>query len=624
MPGGWPASPKADQLNHRAGVPLMSGASDAAGTPRREDRIVTAETAEPAGPENATSPQPQNIIFQAIKRLCLGIASQFSTGGTNPDYRTRLKPKPESSSKTPSSSAKSAIYDRTPQSSAFSTILRSHKPSTPSLSDVEKEYDEAYLPNANEKSITQLGLAKTVTPPNSAGRGLDSPYLRCANPKLRRKLGLTQSPTPPESPRYAATSEAPNELFKQAASVSPTSFPNKLVDEAMDASPTKSLTPPATPPAERGVYDFFGPAAEVILKSPFPKLIPSLSLRSPFKFGETPLNEPHNVYVPARTPEQSLSPAFELAVRTRSNTLSSATNRVRITPSTQLFADIARDHSPVVEVSTPDPYPAKSPLLPPMSGELSAEQQKRYSTRARVKQQEEAAKQSKGYNIEPLSKEWEAKVEHALKHGHGSYTAHDLIKVVPPNASKTTSQWLNDETINGYLKLVTELGNKGQSTGATPRYFAFTSFFMTTLLEKGYEGIKRWSKRAKIDGKKLYDVQEVFIPVNRSLHWTVLVVSPKNKTIRYYDSLGGYGRTFVAAALQWLRGELGAGFVEGDWMIDNAAPSPLQNNGSDCGVFAITTAKQLMLGRSPMGYGAVDIPTQRRRIVAELIAGNLL
>jgi Ulp1 family protease len=147
---------------------------------------------------------------------------------------------------------------------------------------------------------------------------------------------------------------------------------------------------------------------------------------------------------------------------------------------------------------------------------------------------------------------------------------------------------------------------------------------MTNLLDKGYEGIKRWSKRAKIDGKKLYDVQDVFIPINRNAHWTVLVISPKNRTIRYYDSLGGNGRAYVAAATQWLRGELGTAFIEGDWMIDNTAASPMQNNGSDCGVFAITTAKQLMLGRSPMTYGAGEIPVQRRRIVAELVAGKLL
>ena len=628
MPGGWPASPEPDRLNDRTGLTLMSGALEATTTRSHEDRIVAAQLAEP---ENVTDSKPQNIIFRTIKRFCLGIPSPFPTRRTEQLHRTRVTPQAQRSSRTTSSSPRTAfsnipspIQPETPLSSAFSTFLSSIVPSTSHRSNVGKDFVEAHVHHANEKSITQPGLAKTTTPPSSIAKDFDSPYLRCANPKLLRKLGLTQSLTPPESPKHVPTNGAPNELPKRTIDASLRSPPNAVVDETIDASPVESLPPPATPNAETGVYSFFRPAAEIILMSPFPKLVPSLTFRSPFKFGQAPSPESHNVYLKGSTPEHSFRTPFNFAASITSKAVSSPTSGRQITPSAQLLAEIVRDRSPVVEVSTPDPYHAKTPLSPPMSGELSAEQQKRYATRSRAKQLEEAAKQLKGYNIEPLPKEWEMKVEHALRHGHGSYTTHDLIKVVAPNGSKSTSQWLNDETINGYLKLVTDLGNRGQNTSATPKYHAFTSFFMTTLLEKGYEGIKRWSKRAKIDGKKLYEVHDVFIPINRNLHWTVLVVSPKSKTMRYYDSLGGNGRTFVAAALQWLAGELGAAFVQGDWMIDSAAASPLQNNGSDCGVFAITTSKQLMLGRSPMEYGPSEIPTQRRRIVAELVAGKLL
>jgi hypothetical protein len=504
--------------------------------------------------------------------------------------------------------------------------------------------------NANEKLSNKLGLVKTSTPPDLVSEDFDGVNLRCANWKLLRKLGLMQSPTPPDSPKVEPTNNAPN----------------PLIEEVNDASLTSPFTPPATPPAETGVYNFFKPTTRPILRSPYPVLVPSLSLRPPFKFRQaslpeqpyvyllpgssreqspslysetadqpstmaaapqTPLLGQHGVYLPANALDHNWSLHAEIAHQHSTPVAPLQTPQYGSSPSAQLMVGMdglsIRDQSPVVEARTPDPY-HKSPISPPMSGELSAEQQSRYTTRSIAKQKAEAAKQLSGYHIVPLSKEWEAKVEHALRHGHGSYTTHDLIKVVPPMGSKTTSQWLNDETINGYLKLVTDLGNKGQNAGATPKYHAFTSFFMTTLFEKGYEGIKRWSKRAKIEGKKLYDVQDVFIPVNRNFHWTVLVVSPRSRAIRYYDSLGGNGREYVAAALQWLRGELGIAFAEGEWLIENSAASPMQNNSSDCGVFAITTAKQLMLGRSPMAYGAHEIPMQRRRIVAELVAGKLL
>jgi hypothetical protein len=615
MPGGWPALPGADQAGDRITVATMSRALDMTSTQSHENCNG------PASPEVATSLPQSNLIFRAVKRFCLGIASCFPSGKAIQFHRTRLTPKPKRSSGPPSTSPEPAISDKppptipkTPQSSASSTFLSSNVPSTPDLSDVEEERDDAHVHHPNKNFMNELVPVQNITLPDPMEQVSNTAYLCCANPKLLRKLGLTQTPTPPDSPKEEPVEEEADEL----------------VDKAIEAS----LTPPATPPTEPHV-NYLRPAIEIWLKSPYPKLRASLFLRSPFKFGQTPSPASSPNYVTAQhsgIADQEAVPKLILPeldsihsqVGVTSNTEFSATSGLQHTPSAQLLGESMREHSPILEASTPDPYHTKSPISPPISGELSAEQQSRYATRSLAKQKAEAARQMSGYNIEPLSKEWEAKVEHALKHGHGPYTTHDLIKVVPPIGSKTTSQWLNDETINGYLKLVTDLGNKAQTATAIPKYHAFTSFFMTTLLEKGYEGIKRWSKRAKIDGKKLFDVQDVFIPINRNLHWTVLVVSPKHRAIRYYDSLCGNGRPYVAAAIHWLRGELGPAFIEGDWMIDNAAPSPMQNNGSDCGVFAVTTAKQLMLGRSPMGYGPREIPIQRRRIVAELVAGKLL
>jgi hypothetical protein len=599
MPGGWPAPPGADHAGDRITVAPMSGALDMTPTRSHEDHNG------PASPDVATGLLQSNLISQAVKQFYLGIESLFPSRRTLGPPST--SPEPTISDQPPST------IPKIPQSSECSTFLLPNVPSTPDLSDVEEERDDVHMHHPNKKFTNELVPAETVTLLEPMEQVSNTAYLRCANPKLLRKLGLTQTPTPPDSPKEKLVEEA-----------------DELVDEATEAS----LTPPATPPAETRV-NYLRPAIETWLKSPYPKLRASLFLRSPFKFGQTPSPACSPKYVAAQHSEiadQEAAPRLMLPeldsirsqVRLASNTEFSVTSGPQHTPSAQLLAESMREHSPIIEASTPDPYRIKLPISPPISGELSAEQQSRYTTRALAKQKAEAARQMSGYNIEPLSKEWEAKVEHALRHGHGPYTTHDLVKVVPPIWSKTTSQWLNDETINGYLKLVTDLGNKSQTAAAISKYHAFTSFFMTTLLEKGYEGIKRWSKRAKIDGKKLFDVQDVFIPINRNLHWTMLVVSPKHRAIRYYDSLGGNGRPYVAAAIHWLRGELGGAFIEGDWVIDTAAPSPMQNNGSDCGVFAITTAKQLMLGRSPMGYGPKEIPIQRRRIVAELVAGKLL
>ena len=631
MPGGWPESPGLGPRTY-------------------EDSTVSFSL------DAATGPSPTSIIFRAAKRICLGMASRLSVRRIAPTQQIRVDPQLETSCTTPSSSPKPVAGDQpcssrppTPQSTRLSTFLSSNVPSTVDLSGSGEELEDAHMRNANQDAMNKDSAGTTRPPPDAMGEDCAIPYLRWADRRLLNKLGLAQTPTPPESPGLGPTNGASNEN----------------VNEHVHTTPTLPFTPAATPPAETVVYNHFTPAADVILRSPYPVLLPPLSLRSLFKFGPTPLPEHGVPYRPRRASEERVDRRFEMSDQRSEETASSPDplseqpslyrragkpmqnwppycgmahgpstpqaphqdRQSRSSPSAQLLADVgglsSRDQSPIIEAHTPDPY-HESPFSPPMSGELCAEQQSRYTTRSIAKQKAEAAKQLNGYHIEPLSKEWEAKVEQALQHGHGSYTTHDLVKVVPPMGSKTTSQWLNDETINGYLKLVTDLGNKGQAAGATPKYHAFTSFFMTTLLDKGYEGVKRWSKRAKIDGQKLYEVQDVFIPVNRSFHWTMLVVSPKRKTINYYDSLGGNGRHYVSAALHWLRGELGVTFSAGDWVVESAAASPQQNNSSDCGVFAVTTAKQLMLGRSPMGYGAHHIPLQRRRIVAELVAGRLL
>ncbi len=410
-----------------------------------------------------------------------------------------------------------------------------------------------------------------------------TPIMRCANDRFKARLGLL--PGRPVSPVSNSNTPASNR-------------------ESSDVEVSACLRT----------------ASEVQLMSPFPRLMPSASLRSSFKFGR-PLSPGQ------QTPESEITDSPPPTPPAQETKLELPSTPVRFSPSEQLCADLKRLPSPPMTPITPDPMPRSSAPSTSMSAEMSARQERRFFTRSVAKQkEEEAAKAAAGYNIVPLPKEWEAKVEHALKHGHGEYTTHDLIKVVPLMGSKTVAAWLNDETINGYLKLVTDLGNKGQNAGATPKYHAFTSFFMTKFLQKGYEGVSRWAKKAKIGGKALHDVQDVFIPINRNSHWTMLVVSPKNKMIRYYDSLGypGCGFEYVAAAKRWLKGELGSGFKEEEWVTDDHAPSSKQNNGSDCGVFAITSAKQLMLGRSPTDYGPAEIPTQRRRIVAELINGKLM
>ena len=65
----------------------------------------------------------------------------------------------------------------------------------------------------------------------------------------------------------------------------------------------------------------------------------------------------------------------------------------------------------------------------------------------------------------------------------------------------------------------------------------FPSFFYTQLEKKGYSGVKRWAKRAKIEIAK-QDL--ILVPVNLfDTHWVLAVINVKSSRLEYYDSLGG-------------------------------------------------------------------------------------
>ena len=65
-------------------------------------------------------------------------------------------------------------------------------------------------------------------------------------------------------------------------------------------------------------------------------------------------------------------------------------------------------------------------------------------------------------------------------------------------------------------------------------------------------------------------------------------------------------------ALAWLKNELGADFVEGEWTVRVRYDAQQQENYSDCGVFCATTAKMTVLGwNSKSAYEVNYVPADR-------------
>ena len=242
--------------------------------------------------------------------------------------------------------------------------------------------------------------------------------------------------------------------------------------------------------------------------------------------------------------------------------------------------------------------------------------------------------------IQSLTEDWDAKVTAALAQGltkqvaanarGNPITRRDIGFVLPqPRSGDNPSGWLNDVIIEAYLLAVVDHANRDQRRGQIPKQHAFNNFFYNNLKDGAVDKVLRWTKRAKMGGKDLLQVEWVFIPVNvGGAHWTLLAVSPTRKTIEYFDSLHGSASNPVRNIKVWLKAELGSAYNDEEWKVledplrVGKGKGPSQSNSSDCGVFTVTTAKMVSLGVDPMAVSASDMPMQRRRLVAELLHGS--
>lgn len=252
----------------------------------------------------------------------------------------------------------------------------------------------------------------------------------------------------------------------------------------------------------------------------------------------------------------------------------------------------------------------------------------------------EAAKNA--YPLVPLSKAWDDKVRYAVNHGHGRFEATMFNKCVPEysNDPSARSLWLDDAVINDYVAMVAKHGSKSDRKDQVRSVSALSSFFFTKISSPNpnYGSCAGMLKRAGIPGKKLLDCEKVFIPINKTYHWTLAVIEPKipegltaiehKRRLTIYNSMGSSGGRQVAAIIMnWIQHDLGASFKDDEWEVDPAGESPQQRNTDDCGVFTCTTARQIMLGKYDDvndRYKESDIKEMRKRIVAELVNGDLL
>ncbi|KAI4103765.1 MAG: hypothetical protein LQ339_004097 [Xanthoria mediterranea] len=280
---------------------------------------------------------------------------------------------------------------------------------------------------------------------------------------------------------------------------------------------------------------------------------------------------------------------------------------------------------------------------------LAAEEAAQLASAEAERQSIEEAKQAKertrlgirrrpvGPVIDPLTADWEERLANAMHTGVSSSKSlattstgevlhrRDFGHVLPQHGVDSAMGWLNDTIISAYLQVVVDYAQKSRAVrrGDLPKVHAMNTFFYENLSTRGYESVQRWAARAKFGGRNFLKMETIFVPINKGgNHWVLVHINPQSKTIEYFDSFHHSPGSVFDNIKMWLRQELKDDFVDSEWtLLQNGGPR--QRNASDCGVFATTTAKMIVLGVDPMAFSANDMPTQRRRMLAELMNGGL-
>lgn len=222
--------------------------------------------------------------------------------------------------------------------------------------------------------------------------------------------------------------------------------------------------------------------------------------------------------------------------------------------------------------------------------------------------------------LPPLTDEQEAMVTEALQARRGQVIVSKFNLNITTEDIRTLAglTWLNDNVINFYMNMIAERGKSKDF----PKAYAFNTFFYPKLIKEGPSSLRRWTRRVDLFA---HDI--VAIPIHLQVHWCMAIVDFRNKSIRYYDSMGGANNKCLEALAHYLKCEhkdkKGSDFDMSGWQKECVDDIPQQMNGSDCGVFSCTFA-EFLTRDAKLTFRQEDMPYLRRKMVYEIKTGQLM
>uniref|UniRef100_A0A1W7RD34 Ubiquitin-like protease family profile domain-containing protein n=1 Tax=Agkistrodon contortrix contortrix TaxID=8713 RepID=A0A1W7RD34_AGKCO len=222
-----------------------------------------------------------------------------------------------------------------------------------------------------------------------------------------------------------------------------------------------------------------------------------------------------------------------------------------------------------------------------------------------------------------FTEDMETEIANALSYGQDDEILTSAFKLNITRRDIQTlrnQQWLNDVVINFYMNLLVE---RNKMPGF-PVLYAFSTFFYSKLSSMGYNAVKRWTK--EVD---LFQHDIILVPIHIRLHWALVIIDLRRKTIKYFDSMGQNGIRICMRLLQYLQEESKAkknlDINVSSWILYSMKPHeiPQQLNGSDCGMFTCKFA-DFVTRDKPIAFTQFHMPYYRKKMVWEILHQQLL
>ncbi|KAF2983227.1 hypothetical protein EK904_000394 [Melospiza melodia maxima] len=226
-------------------------------------------------------------------------------------------------------------------------------------------------------------------------------------------------------------------------------------------------------------------------------------------------------------------------------------------------------------------------------------------------------------SLNPFFQAMESEISAAFDSGEPEDILSRAFKLTVTREDICTLQplgWLNDRIMNFYMGLLVERSKKE----GYPAVYAFNTFFYSKLSSTSHKGVKKWTK-----GVDIFEHDVILVPIHLRIHWTLLVVDLREKTIKYFDSLGQKGDHICKTVLKYLeeesREKRNIELTASEWTLHSMGTEeiPQQNNGNDCGVFVCKFADFISRDK-PIIFTPEHMPYFRRKMVWEIIHQQLL